>query len=267
MWNCGPSAAELANTFIGHLAPLSRVIKLTRGCPLCVLGGGVVYPDISEWREPMASVKLKKDGGSCYVSSDPARMPWRELASVLAVREKAGRKSALALKHLESLPDEKEFILWTGGLYAEKAKEIDAIEWKARLSDSLLEEPVMQKYENAIECADKQRSCLYFATAEYAQKMKSAAEEKKVKTEQIEPYSRPAERIYWDILANPLNQKLVQDVDSPTYLDDWKKATRKAAEEAYRRACSAMTARQMEAFAQGFSKLWIPEDSKTKMGR
>ena len=254
------SAAELANTFIGHLVPLSRAVKLTRGCPLCVLGGGVVYPDLSEWREPMASVKLKKDGGSCYVSSDPARMPWRELASVLAVRENAGRKAALALKHLESLAEEKEFDLWTGGLYAEKAKEINAIEWKARLSVSLLEESAMQKYENAIECADKQRACLYFATAEYAQKMKSALEEKKVKTEQIEPYSIPAERIYWDILAKPENQKQVLSVDSPTYMDDWKTATRKAAEEAYCRACPAVTARQMEAYAQGFSKLHVKED-------
>ena len=44
---------------------------------------------------------------------------------------------------------------------------------------------------------------------------------------------------------------------SSTYKDDWKKATRKAAEEAYRRACPTMTARQMEAFAQGFAKLTV----------
>ncbi len=40
-------------------------------------------------------------------------------------------------------------------------------------------------------------------------------------------------------------------------MDDWKKVTRKAAEKAYRRACPAVTARQMEAFAQGFAKLRV----------
>ena len=69
-----------------------------------------------------------------------------------------------------------------------------------------------------------------------------------------------AERIYWDILAQPENQMLVQDVGSDTYLGDWKKASRKAAEEAYRRACPAMTARQMEAYAQGYSKLTVREE-------
>ena len=94
--------------------------------------------------------------------------------------------------------------------------------------------------------------------------MKSASDEKKIKVEQIASYSAPAERLYWDILAQPENQKLVLSVDSSTYLCDWKKATRKAAEEAYRRACPAVTARQMEAYAQGFAKLWIPDGKKDK---
>ena len=42
-------------------------------------------------------------------------------------------------------------------------------------------------------------------------------------------------------------------------MDNWKIATHKAAEEAYRRACPSVTARQMEAYAQGFAKLWVPD--------
>lgn len=81
----------------------------------------------------------------------------------------------------------------------------------------------------------------------------------KVKKDKKEIY-RPtdiSESAYWDILAQPENQKIVMCVESETYMDDWKKATRKAAEEAYRRACPAVTARQMEAFAQGFAKLRV----------
>ena len=54
------SSAELAKTFLGHLVPLSRVIKLSKGSSACVLGGGVVYPQLPAWRDQMASVKLKE---------------------------------------------------------------------------------------------------------------------------------------------------------------------------------------------------------------
>ena len=252
------SVAGQEKTLIGHLAPLSRAIKLTPGAADCMLGEALQYPQIPEWREPMASVKLQSgqrrdEFVETYVSSNPARMPWRELASLLAVRETGGRKSALALRHLASLPDEHEFTLWTGGLYSKKAKEVDAVEWRVRLSVEMLEDVGIRRYEDAIAHADRQRGALYSACAEYAHGML---------VDEASRFSAPAERIYWDLLAQPENQRIVQDVDSNDYKENWAKATRKAADEAYRRACPSMNARQMEAFAQGFAKLWIRDDTK-----
>lgn len=247
------SSAELANTVLGHLVPLSRAIKLSKGSSVCVLGGGVVYPQLPAWRDQMASVKLKEDGTPTYVSSDPSRLPWRDLASVLQIRGTGGRKSALALQHLENLPDDKSFTIWTGGLYAEKAKEIATVEWSVSLPVSMLEESALQRYETAIDWAERQRSALRFASRTYSDEMKF---------DEAFRFYGPAESAYWDILAQPENQKIVLSVESETYLDDWKKGTRKAAEEAYRRACPAVTARQMEAFAQGYSKLRVREDGK-----
>lgn len=246
-------------TLEGHLAPLSRAIQLTRGTSTCVLGEALSYPQIPEWREPMASVKLQKGGkknefNETYVSANPMRMPWRELTSILAVRETSGRKSAIALRHLDALPEEKEFTLWTGGLYSEKAKEISTVEWKVKLAIGFLEKSTLQRYQKAVDSADRQRASLYFATAEYARIML---------VDEALRFSTPAEHAYWDLLAQPDNQKLVLSVDSSTYKDDWKKATRKAAEEAYRRACPAVTARQMEAYAQGFAKLWVPDGNNS----
>ena len=246
-------------TIEGHLAPLSRAIKLTRGSSTCILGEALSYPQVPEWREPMSSVKLQKLDkknlfNETYVSTNPTRMPWRELTSILAVRETSGRKSAIALQHLDALPEEKEFTLWTGGLYSEKAKEISTVEWKVKLSTDFLEESSLQRYQKAVDFADRQRARLYFATAEYARIMLVDEESR---------FSTPAERTYWDLLAQPNNQKLVLSVDSSTYLDDWKKATRKVAEEAYRCACPAVTARQMEAYAQGFAKLWVPDGNNS----
>ena len=242
-------------TYLGHLVPFSRAIKLTRKSPFCVLGEALSYPQIPAWREPMASIKLQKGSKKnefteTYVSSNPARMPWRELSSILSIRETGGRKSALALRHIDTL-NEKDFTLWTGGLYSEKAKEVATVEWMAKLSVSLLENSAMHLYEEAVAVADWQRSCLYFASAEYAQKMC---------VEEVFRFVTPTERIYWDLLSMPENQRLVQSVQSPTYKEDWCIAVRRAAEEAYHRICPSATARQMEAYAQGFSKLTIRND-------
>ena len=250
-------------TYLGHLVPLSRAIKLTRGSPVCILGEALAYPQIPEWREPMASVKLQKGAKKgefteTYVSCNPSRMPWRELASILAVRETGGRKSALSLRHLDSdsLPERKEFSLWTGGMYSEKAKEVDTVEWEVRLSIDALEESWMQRYEEAIAFADRTRTALYFACAEYAQVML---------VDSATRFSEPAERFFWDILASPVNQRLVLGVESTDYLDKWKEAAFAASREAYRRACPAMNARQLEAFAQGFAKLMVRDDTKKKL--
>ena len=245
-------SADLARTFLGHLVPLSRAVKLARGVPVCTLGGGVPYPQLPEWREPMAAVKPTRDERPSYVSADPARLPWLDLSSILAVRQSALRKSALALRHLDSLPEETAFSLWTGGLYAEKAKEIDVVEWKADLSVALLEESALRQYETALALADRQRAHLYVAAQEYATAMAVA---------ETARFAVPAERAYWDLLALSENQRTVMAVDSPAYLDDWKTAVRAAAEEAYRRACPAATARQTEAFVQGFAKLRMKEEN------
>ena len=129
------------------------------------------------------------------------------------------------------------------------------MEWSASLPVFMLEESALQRYETAIDWAERQRSALRSAAKIYSYEMKF--------DESFRFYG-PAERVYWDILAQPENQKIVQNVESETYMDDWKEATRKAAEEAYRRACPAVTARQMEAFAQGFAKLRVPDRKKDK---
>ena len=245
------STANLANTLLGRLAPLSRAIKFTCASANCILGEAVRYPALPEWREPMATVKPNKEEKPVYVSVDPARMPWRDLSSILATNQSHNRKGALALLHLNTLQD-KDFAIWTGGLCSKKgqpAKEDDTMEWKAQLSVSLLDDPSLRMYQEAINHADRQLMWLVAAAKEYAEAMK-------VKKENASRYSDPAVKTYWDILAQSENQHLVLAVDSTTYLDDWKAATRKAAEEAYKRACPSMTARQMEAFTQGLGKLF-----------
>lgn len=279
VWECDKLSRTklqpLGFSYLGHLVPFSRIVKQVNHESQIILGEGVVYPTLCPdqknpgkrpfgWREPMASVKQSRDNVPCYVASDPTHLPWRELASILAVHTNSGSKAAFALHHRDTLQEEKEFVLWTGGLCTDQAKDVCTVEWSARLSALLLEDPMIQQYQHEIQHADRQSMALYFACKTYALTVKTSDPTKAVKkskeVEIVSPYSIPAQRMFWDVLASSDNQKLVLDVDSPTYKDDWRKATRKAAEDAYRRACPAMTARQMEAFAQGFSKLTIREE-------
>lgn len=281
VWEIGVLSKNNVNdcawSYLGHLLPISRVVKLFPANDKVVIGEGVVYPTLNPdkknpekrpygWREPMATVKPNGDDPPDYVSSDPTRLPWRDLDSILAVNENSGSKSSLALRNIEYLDDEKEFVLWMGGLCTDQAKDIEVVEWMARLSREWLEHPKINRYRSEIDWSEKQATALYFACKLYALAVKTPDPTKQVKkqkeTELVSPFSIPAERTYWDILAQPDNQKIVQNVESETYMDDWKKVTRKAAEEAYRRACPAVTARQMEAFAQGYSKLRVREDGK-----
>ena len=280
VWECDDLSRKdtgaLAFTYLGHLVPLSRVVKQIRHESQMILGEGVIYPTLNPdqknpekrpfgWREPMAAVKQDGTGNPSYVASSPARLPWRELTSLLAIHGFHGSTAAFALRHRDSVREEKEFVLWTGGLCTDQAKDVDTVEWSARLSALLLEDSAMQEYQNSIARADRQSIALYFACKAYALIIKTPDPSKAIKKSDevrlVSPFSVPAERAYWDILAQKESQKLVLDVDSQTYKDDWRKATRKAAEEAYRRACPAMTARQMEAFAQGYSKLTIREEN------
>lgn len=249
---------KLPGTFLGHLAPLSRSIKFEKGSTKCILGGGLVYPPLPYWREPTASVTMKDDGSLTYISANPSRMPWRDLTSILSVHSTSSCKGALALRHIESLQEEDNFSIWTGGIKWEpgQAKLIDTVEWFATLSVSMIDDFPLQRYESAIKRAESQKSDLRHAAKVYAGVLK---------VDDASRYYQPAEKVYWGILAQPDNQRIVLGVESPTYKDDWKKATLKAAEEAYRRACPAVTARQMEAYAQGFAKLWVPDGKKDKV--
>ena len=251
-------------TLLGLLAPLSRFVKLERDKSPCLICEGFGYPPC---RDPLATyyVKSQKNGAadvSC-LQVNKQRMPWRDLSSILELGTQKG--GAMALTHLATLATKKSFTLsfsiWTGGLYSKKDQDSDMFtgEWLFTRPLSMLRKESLSKYQEAVDWADRQNDYMKSAAITYSEALAMF----KVKNDKREFYRLAdiAESIYWDILVQPDKQRLVLDVNGDDYFQKWKDATRNAAEEAYRRACPAMTARQMEAFAQGFSKLTIREDN------
>ncbi len=255
-------------TLLGLLAPLSRFIKLERNTSRCLICEGFGYPPC---RDPLATyyVKLQRDGvpETCCLRVNKRRMPWRDLSSILELGTEKG--GAMALMHLATLaaktPSTHSFSIWTGGLYSDtdQDKDMFAGEWLFSRPLSILRKESLTKYHEAVAWADRQWSLLYKACKRYALILKTPDPNKPVKkskeTELVLPFSNPAESYYWDMLGNSENQKIIRLTDPLTNMNDWKEATRTAAEEAYRHACPVMTARQMEAYTQGFSELTIRE--------
>ncbi len=254
-------------TLLGVLVPLSRFIKLKYNDRKCLICEGFSYPS---WRDPYATYYGRQEKKDVEVivplRVNMNRMPWRDLASILELGTDKG--GAVVLDHLATLSSrldaDRTFSIWTGGMCSEADQDKNMVvgEWRFTRRMSALRKQDLLDYQAAIKIAETQCNHLILAAISYSESMKMS----KVKKDKKEIY-RPSdisESAYWDILAQPENQKIVQNVESETYMDDWKEATRKAAEEAYRRACPAVTARQMEAFAQGFAKLWIPDRKKDK---
>lgn len=257
-------------TLLGVLVPLSRFIKLKNSDRKCLICEGFSYP---AWRDPSATYygKREKNGTVKIVPLrvNMNRLPWRNLASILELGTDEG--GAVALDHLATLSLRLDanvtFSIWTGGMCsdADQDKGMSIGEWLFTRRMSALRKQALSDYQAAIDLSNKQwfskglrrtpDSGLKAAASQYAAVLL---------VDKASRFSEPAERAYWDILAQPENQKIVLNVDSDNYLENWKKVTRKAAEDAYRRACPAVTARQMEAFAQGFAKLRVPDRKKDK---
>lgn len=262
------SRRTIKPTLLGVLAPLSRFIKLKQEDSSCLICEGFSFPP---WRDPSATYygRMGKNDAQEIVPLrvNAERLPWRDLSSILELGTEKG--GALALEHLATLsarmPSDHPFSIWTGGVWSTKDQDKDmfAGEWRFTCPMSALRKESLSKYESAVEWAARQ----WFNKGMLrrpALGLKAAASQYAavLLVDKDSRFYEPAERAYWDILTQPANQRIVQNVESDTYLDDWKKACRKAAEEAYRRACPAMNARQMEAYAQGFAKLWVRDDTK-----
>lgn len=240
------STVSLSKTLCGRLVPLSRAIKLTKGCPSFILGEAVQYPQFPDWREPMATVKKvgkENEETFTYVSVDPSRMPWRDLSSILTLNNqiRSATSSALALRHLKSLEEFKGFTLWTGGLQVSQAKELDAIEWKTSLTVEELEESFLQSYSKAIQYADEQNVRLRNAIKSYA---------KHINCGDANRFTSIATQYFWDILALPTHQLYLGSKEYD--ICDWKERLYQVAKEVYQTACPIGNARQVEAYAQGF---------------
>jgi len=250
----------IEQTILGRLVPLSRVIKLVRDDQLCIMGEGLKYDQLPAAREVMASTFLRKDQKGnetdAYVSASKARKPWRDLQAILAKTAKHGTP---ILRHLKTLQQNDEFIIWTGGLIANQGKDEAVVEWTVRLSIALLADSALNTYADGVKHAESCSKKLHLAVTEYAGVCKGFEVHKKKPMERdslSQAYAVPAKQFFWDELSvtQPLLIAIAEGHEN-TNFKDWNKCVRQAARSAYEYACPKINARQMTAYVKGLKVL------------
>lgn len=247
-----------ANTLLGRLVPLSRVMKFLPECEQIPLGEGLKYVPLPESREPMAAVYLKKDTKKdetveTYVSASPEEMPWRNLQVILSKLQHCG---TLTLRHLDLLAldvPERVVSLWCGGLVGDKGKDVAVVEWRMALQVGAITDFHLTVYQSGVdfakEVSDKR---IYSASKAYCEAMK---------IDGADSVAQPVRRLFWDALNR--RQIVLQNLAfaEKGRMEDWKTEVCKTAREAFTSACPHATGRQLEAFAKGIAKLYFKKEN------
>jgi CRISPR system Cascade subunit CasA len=229
-------------TYLGRLVPLSRAVRLDESGETIVLANGLDYPIFPAFREPTATVVVRKDEFA-LLPALVGRSPWRQLhAIVVKRRADAGENSGpLALDH--PLAGE-QISLWVGALVTDQAKIEDTVEAAYPVPTSMFGEFGRAAYESGVNHAETGETSLRKAVGFYASCLK------------IDPPAYDAaRRHFWTRVEQSLDHlfAVARELTPPDQLaaSPWGRAVRAAAIEAYERVCPRRTPRQIQAFALG----------------
>lgn len=241
-----------ANTLLGRLVPLSRVMKFEFGSEELPLGEGLKYAALPEARETMAAVYAKEDTKNnatvaTYVSVSSEEMPWRNLQAILSLSNQYG---VLTLRHLHSLAENNSqniVTLWCGGLVADQAKDIAVGEWRSAFRVGTIDDYHLKIYQEGVDFAKEVANKRVFGAA------KSYC--KAMMMDKVEVITQPVRRLFWEMLnkQQPILQALA--FEEKGSMTDWRKMVGETARQAFTQVCPQTTGRQLTAFVNGLSKL------------
>lgn len=238
-------------TYLGRLVPTSRAISLESNGAGVLLGNGLEYPILPEYREAAATVYVRKEKSEEALALLPAsssRSFWRQLPAV-TVKRMAGLNKAGGPLALRQLGMDGELTIWCGALITVQAKIEDSCEAAYVVPGKMFDAYSRAAYEEGVRLADGWDRLLGDALKYYASTLKIA-----------KPAYESLRRIYWTQVEQSLDalfdaaKELVSKEDLPE--SAWGKAVQRAALAAYEQACPRQSPRQIQAYAMGLQKLY-----------
>lgn len=244
-------------SYLGRLVPLSRFVNLTttEGANRCIVGpvhDGFRIDHLPAFREASATVVLNRNGESYRLGIDPTKHMWRELGSILSLKQgQAGSSGALPLCHLlahfDAFPGATVDV-WVGGLKtgAGGGKIVDMVEWTFPVLTEHIHERALNCFGRGIAVADDGATAL-------SKGLKTCFSSLNCKNI---PYDHARAR-FWSVLDRSHALLIAAARDSQATLEGWHKLVCAAMDGAYAAVCPCQTPRQIEAFARGREKLRI----------
>jgi CRISPR system Cascade subunit CasA len=260
------AVANATETYLGRLAPLPRLVLLSRDRETMLLGDGFRYPVFPTLeREPSATVKQVSN--KRVLLGAGRRDIWRELPALVVKRHGEGLGGALTLKNI---PDDQCFDLYVGALHrkAGQAEVLDAVESVLHISVGLQTDIGRATYEKEVLFAENSGYRLGRAVETYREnidggwtgRIRSAGRDKgalrhKLHSKATNHFWTSVEKLCPLLMAHveAFGSEAIQVEQSRSA---WRKAVHGAARAAYQVACGRDTPRQMRAFALGWSRLF-----------
>lgn len=228
-------------TIFGHLIPFSRVIKLKEGCNKILFGEALKYSTLPNYRDPFATVIIKKDGGQTYLPTRFDKKPWRDLNSVLLISSnKRNISGPLHFNRIHMV--EKDVRVWVGGFETEKARDIDSLDWCFIFPNGLKDTDFLVIYNQCIDYANDISSKLEKAVDDFTMEVWKSNKGQ---------YKETAVRFFWKKLDSKtsLLSSLLSDFTTQKK-EEWENVVKKTASEAYEFACPHLNANSLISFVK-----------------
>ncbi|NPV02163.1 MAG: type I-E CRISPR-associated protein Cse1/CasA [Brevinematales bacterium] len=247
-----PEAENASRTYMGRLVSLSRWIKLIPGEYEMLFGEGFKYPKFPDFpREITSSVRRvkqgKKEEKSFLMPYSPEKALWRDLQSVIIVKDDYQEGGPLCLRRLRG---DKDFDLIIDGFARYQQKFLDASEGIYHIPGRMLTDRGREYYEKGIDFAEKRDWRLKGAVKQYYKILNVQAD-----------LSGKASGIFWTLLESQKdllftiagstgNRTVVEGLEK-----EWHDIVFKTAINAYQMCCENHSARALQAFAIGWRVL------------
>jgi len=252
--------ANATNTYLGRLMPLARAILLRPDGGDLLLANGLDYPTPPEFpAEPTASLVKRRDYSGYALVGAGSKSLWRELPALVVKR--LAEDGAGGLLALSELKDAEPIDLWVGALQTDKASVLDTVEGVYHIPVRMLSEAGRRAFEDEVAESEVAAWRLKEACKTYRQHLELKP--------QVYPEQSVALRSYWTGVELRL-PVLYGYLTAPDGSDEVKAARAKwraslwvEARDAFNRACSNETPRQLRAHALALRSL---QRSQPKLG-
>jgi len=246
-------------TYLGRLAPISRAILLNPDCSSMVLGNGLTYPSFEEWREPMATIvvrKIKNDEKRVTLSISLDKGVWRELhALVVKAVDRTSNGGPLSLSHQTT---SNSMDLWVGGFVAKKAKPLDTSESVFHVPAAMFSSASQNIYEHGVDWAQKLAGNLGRAVSAFHNNLGDKLDRREARDRAMAIKGK-ALRHYWTAAEGFLDLlfKVAETASQSVSWEnsEWGRKLWRARLDAYSYSCPHETPRQMQAYALGLKVL------------